>query len=163
MSTAKRAHVRRTIGAVATLIALSNAGASERPVFTRSLYIPIALIPCSHLEHAVLYENELPVGFLPASRIFQFTYYSDLRRTEPSAIQLRVQAKDVDTSEPFDRKITVTHEGVYTAREHVDFHFQKELQKLRYKLDVRAPRVYLKLQCEKESAEAHAEPTGQNE
>jgi hypothetical protein len=63
--------------------------------------------------------------------------------------------------------VTVTHQGVYTGRGHIDFHFEKELQKLRYKLDARAPKVYLKLQCEKESpsetAEAQAEPTGQNE
>jgi hypothetical protein len=104
MSTAKRSHVRGTIGAVATLIALSNAGASERSAFTRSLSIPITLVPCSHLEHAVLYENEQPVGALPVTRIFQFTYYSGLQRTEPSAIQLRVQAQDGKSSEPFDGK-----------------------------------------------------------
>jgi len=166
MRTAKRFLLSGTAWTVATWLVFTNGGASATPALTRSLYLPIAFTACPHVTHATLYENEQLVAVLPASRVFQFTYYPDLGRVEPAAIQLRVEGEDVENGEPFHGRLAVTPEGVYTAKGRVDYDLSKELQKLRYKIDTHPPKVYLRIQCEKDSAsissEANIDPLGPN-
>ena len=74
------------LSSLATSVPLS---AAEQRFLTRSVYVPVAFSACKHLDKAMLYEGEQAVTLLPVTRIFQFTYYPELGRTEPQAVQIR--------------------------------------------------------------------------
>jgi hypothetical protein len=52
------------------------------PTSSLAIYLPVHIALCEHLSDAVLYQDEQAVSFLPAKRIFQFTYYPGLSRIE---------------------------------------------------------------------------------
>lgn len=120
---------------------------AERRPLTRSIYVPVTFILCPHLVDGKLYQQEQIVGILPADRIFQFTYYPDLRRIEPEAVQMRVVGSYAEGGEAFVGRIALTSGGVHTATEHIPFELTKEVEKLRYKIDLHLPRVSLRIRC----------------
>ncbi len=115
-------------------------------LLTRSIYVPVEIKLCEHLRDAVLYQDEQAVSVLPAKRIFQFTYYPGLSRIEPSKTDLRVQGHRDDGNE-FVGRLAVTPWGVFTASHKIPLDMDKQLEKLRFKLDVRYRPVSLKMRC----------------
>jgi hypothetical protein len=126
---------------------VAPAAASRLPL-TRSLYVPVRFELCAHLSAARMYLGEQPVGDLPTERIFQFTYYPELRRVEPEAVQIRVVGERADGGTPFLGRLAVTPGGVFTAERAVRFDLQKEMARLSYKLDVRYQKRRLRICCD---------------
>jgi len=122
------------------------AGAERRPL-NRSIYVPVNFQLCPHLVNGKLYQEEQIVGVLPAERTFQFTYYPDLRRIEPGTVQMRVVGTYADGGEAFVGRVALTSGGLHTATEHIPFELTKEVEKLRYRIDLHLPRVALKIRC----------------
>lgn len=116
-------------------------------LLTRSIYVPVELELCEHLEHAVLYEGDRPLGVLPLKRIFQFTYYPHLERVEPARTDVRVEGERADGT-AFVGRLAVTPSGIYTATSSVALDLDSKLRKLRYKLDVRYDVIRLRLRCD---------------
>lgn len=115
-------------------------------LLTRSIYLPVEIKLCEHLRDAVLYQDEQAVSLLPAKRIFQFTYYPGLSRIEPLQTDLRVEGHRADGSD-FVGRLAVTPWGVFTANHKIQLDMDKQLQKMRFKLDVRYKPVSLKMRC----------------
>lgn len=115
-------------------------------LLTRSIYVPVEIKLCDHLRDAVLYQDEQAVSLLPAKRIFQFTYYPGLSRIEPGKTDLRVEGHRADGSD-FVGRLAVTPWGVFTANRKIPLDMDKQLEKMRFKLDVRYQPVSLKMRC----------------
>lgn len=115
-------------------------------LLTRSIYLPVEIKLCEHLRDAVLYQDEQAVSLLPAKRIFQFTYYPGLSRIEPLRTDLRVEGHRADGSD-FVGRLAVTPWGVFTASHKIQLDMDKQLEKMRFKLDVRYQLVSLKMRC----------------
>jgi hypothetical protein len=98
------------------------------------------------LRDAVLYQDEHAVSLLPAKRIFQFTYYPGLSRIEPLRTDLRVEGHRADGSD-FVGRLAVTPWGVFTAKRKIELDMNKQLDRMRFKLDVRYQSVHLKMRC----------------
>jgi len=113
---------------------------------TRSIYLPVEIALCEHLRDAVLYQDDHAVSLLPARRIFQFTYYPGLSRIEPLKTDLRVEGHREDGND-FVGRLAVTPWGVFTANRKIDLDMSKQLDKMRFKLDVRYEPVRLKIRC----------------
>lgn len=113
---------------------------------TRSIYVPVHFNLCEHLRDAVLYQDGQAVSLLPARRIFQFTYYPQLARIEPSATAVRVEGSRTDGGE-FIGRLAVTPWGVFSGSHKIELDMNQQLQKMRFKLDVRYPTVTLRLRC----------------
>lgn len=118
---------------------------SSQPL-NRSIYVPISFRACEHIHEAVLYVDDQAIGYLPVDRTFLFTYYPSLKRIEPETTQVRVEGRRQDGSH-FKALLAVTMDGIYSAKEKIEFD-QKELRKLRYKVDVRYERKNLRLRCD---------------
>ena len=146
----------RLLGNPAIFVALCLAATSPteakdaRPdkanLLTRSIYLPVEIKLCEHLRDAVLYQDDQAVSLLPAKRIFQFTYYPGLSRIEPLRTDLRVEGHRADGSD-FVGRLAVTPWGVFTASHKVALDMDKQLEKMRFKLDVRYKLVSLKMRC----------------
>ena len=108
-----------------------------------------------HLQNAVLYQGEQAVAVLPAKRVFQFTYYPELKRMEPQVRQLRIEGVYKDTGEPFVAKLAVTPQGIHTAHRDVAWDYSKTMRRLRYKVDTRSQVVNLHIQCDKVCSRAN--------
>jgi len=115
-------------------------------LLTRSIYLPVEIALCEHLRDAVLYQDDQPVSALPAKRIFQFTYYPGLSRIEPMKTDLRVQGHRADGSD-FVGRLAVTPWGVFSASHKIELDMDKQLEKMRFQLDVRYQPVRLKMRC----------------
>jgi hypothetical protein len=116
-------------------------------LLTRSIYLPVQIELCEHLSDAVLYQDEQAVSLLPAKRIFQFTYYPGLSRIEPLKTDLRVEGHRSDGSD-FVGRLAVTPWGVFTASRKIELDMDKQLDKMRFKLDVRYEPVKLRMRCD---------------
>jgi hypothetical protein len=114
---------------------------------TRSIYLPVQFNLCGHLREAVLYQNDEAVSVLPARRIFQFTYYPQLERIEPSATAVRVEGTRTD-GEAFTGRLAVTPWGVFSGNHRIELDMNEQLKKMRFKLDVRYQTVTIRLRCE---------------
>ena len=146
----------RLLGKTALLVALCLAAASPTEakdarhekvnLLTRSIYLPVEIKLCEHLRDAVLYQDEQAVSVLPAKRIFQFTYYPGLSRIEPVKTDLRVEGHRADGSD-FVGRLAVTPWGVFSANHKIALDMDKQLEKLRFKLDVRYKPVSLMMRC----------------
>jgi hypothetical protein len=144
----------RTAAAIFVVIAIfataSAEGKERRPekasLLTRSIYLPVEIALCEHLRDAVLYQDGQAVSLLPAKRIFQFTYYPSLSRIEPSRADLRVEGHRQDGSD-FVGRLAVTPWGVATASRTIQLDMDKQLEKMRFKLDVRYQPVSLRMRC----------------
>jgi hypothetical protein len=151
MRTAARRFGKSALLAAIWVLASSTTEAKDAKqekakLLTRSIYLPVQIDLCAHLRDAVLYQDEQAVGLLPAKRIFQFTYYPELSRIEPLKTDLRVQGHRDDGSE-FVGRLAVTPWGVFTASHKIPLDMDKQLEKLRFKLDVRYRPVSLKMRC----------------
>lgn len=140
-----------TIFLVIGFFASASSEARERKpekadLLTRSIYLPVEITLCEHLRDAVLYQDEQAVSLLPAKRIFQFTYYPGLSRIEPVRTDLRVEGQRHDGSD-FTGRLAVTPWGVSTASRTIELDMNKQLDKMRFKLDVRYQPVSLKMRC----------------
>ena len=124
---------------------LSRGGVGEP--LNRSIYVPVSFGVCEHLSDAILYVEDQRVGYLPSRRIFQFTYYPSLKRMAPEATQIRVEGYRDDGS-AFLARLAVTAGGIYSANRQIELHIKKQLEKLRYKIDVRYKQFDLLLQCD---------------
>jgi hypothetical protein len=115
-------------------------------LLTRSIYLPVEFEVCEHLHDAVLYQGEQALSLLPTRRIFQFTYYPTLDRIEPSRTDLRVEGERGDGTE-FLGRLAVTAWGVFTADHKIPLDLDRQLQKMRYKLDVRYDTLVVRISC----------------
>jgi len=122
------------------------ARAATRPL-NRSVYIPVRFKLCPHLINAVILVDDQVAGTLPSDRTFQFTYYPELKRLAPNAVQLEVRGDRTEGHEPFVGRIAITPEGIHTASQHIAFDLAKQMSQLRYHVDVRADRVSLTIKC----------------
>jgi hypothetical protein len=113
---------------------------------TRSIYLPVEFELCEHLEDAVLYQEEQAVSAMPVKRIFQFTYYPKLGRVEPVKAEIRVEGKR-SNGERFTGRLAITPWAIVTANEHIELDFQKQLARMRHKLDVRYKPRTVVLRC----------------
>jgi hypothetical protein len=115
-------------------------------LLTRSIYLPVEFKLCEHLHDAVLYQGDQALSVLPARRIFQFTYYPTLGRIEPVRTDIRVEGERGDGSD-FLGRLAVTAWGVFTANHKVKLDLDSQLQKMRYKLDVRYDTLVIRIAC----------------
>ena len=151
------------VGAVVLATSVLGEATGPRPL-NRSLYVPIAFTVCEHLENAILYQGEQAVGVLPARRIFQFTYYPELKQLAPKATQIRIEGVYSGGGDPFRARLAVTPEAIYTARQEIALDTSKPLSKLRYKIDTRYQTVDLHIRCDKfcsRSGHAKSERAGE--
>jgi len=131
----------------AALLIASHAAGQER-FLPRSMYVPINFTLCEHLRDAVLYEGEQAVAAMPAKRVFQFTYFPDLNRIVPDAVQIRIEGSYVDSGEPFVARLAVSPFGIHTAHRQVALHYTEPLKRLRFNIDTRYQAVNLRIRCD---------------
>ncbi len=144
-----------TLALVAGTLALTLAAqASSRRLLNRSLYLPVAFELCEHLGKATLYQDDVAVAVLPAERIFQFTYYPELDRLAPELVRIRIEGVYLEDSQPFVAKLAVTAAGIYSGRRRIDVGFEKAVERLSFRIDTRAERKRLLLQCPRFCARA---------
>ena len=113
---------------------------------TRSIYVPVQIALCGHLRDVVLYQDEQAVSVLPAKRIVQFTYYPELSRVEPPRSDLRVEGRRDDGS-LFSGNLEVTPWGVFAADYRIELDMKEQLEKMKFKLDVRYHTVHVRMRC----------------
>ena len=145
---------RRTTCLVLVMIAAASVLGAGEERLTRSIYVPIEFELCDHLTDGILYQDEQPLNALPGKRIFQFTYYPKLKRMEPMRTDVRVEGMRHD-GEQFIARIAVTPWGIYTANTKIELDFEKQLERLRYKVDARHKTRKLNLACS-DSCDRHA-------
>ena len=144
--TDRRLPVSLVAFALVFAFASSTRAAEKRVKLTRSIYVPVEFELCEHLNNGVLYEGDRALIMLPAKRIFQFTYYPDLERIVPVRSDVRVEGLR-DSGEEFVGKLAVTPWGIFTANDSVELDMEKQLARLRYKIDVRYEPVDMRLRC----------------
>ncbi len=83
---------------LSTVLFVRESEGAEQKFLNRSIYLPVTFVVCKHLGDAVYYESEQLVSRVPASRVFQFTYYPNLEKLLPAAVQVRVEGRDRDTN-----------------------------------------------------------------
>lgn len=132
---------------VATLGRVAHA--EEGRFLTRSLYVPIEFRLCEHLAEAVFYQDGQAISLLPVKRIFQFTYYPDLGRQEPSQVDIRVEGRYAGSGEPFKARMALSPGGLHTAREHKTLGLERLVKQFRFHRDVHSKETVLRLACEK--------------
>jgi hypothetical protein len=134
---------------IVALMPASTFGKDHLPP-NRSVYLPIAVLQCKHLEaNAKYYENEQLVGTTPIARTMQFTYYPALKRVLPEVVQIRIEGVYVDTGEPFVGRFALTPNGVYTAHTRQPLDLIKELAKSHHKIDVHLKPLVLHIACDR--------------
>jgi hypothetical protein len=142
-----KAH-RRVGLALACLVAGFAAPRDADPgeALTRSIYVPLRLDVCEHIDEAALYQDEIRVRSLPGSQTVQFTYYPDLRRLLPEQDVFLIKGKETSGRE-FEVRLTVTPADVFIADHHVDLHAEEYMRDLGHKVDIHYHPVTLKLNC----------------
>ncbi|MGH9463125.1 MAG: hypothetical protein ACRD1X_18090 [Vicinamibacteria bacterium] len=132
----------------AFLVALFAAArdANSGKTLNRSIYVPLKLDLCEHIEEAALYQDEMLVRRLPASQTIQFTFYPDLKRLLPEQNVFRVKGKELGGHD-FDVRLTVTPADVFIADRHIDLHPEEQLKDLGHRMDIHYDPVTLKLNC----------------
>ena len=132
----------------AFLVALFAAAreANSGKALNRSIYVPLKLDLCEHIEEASLYQDEMLVRRLPASQTIQFTFYPDLKRLLPEQNVFRVKGKEM-SGRDFDVMLTVTPADVFIADRHIDLHPEEQLKDLDHRMDIHYDPVTLKLNC----------------
>lgn len=143
-------HARLRSLVVIALVALGAtsvlAEEDKSKFLTRSIYVPINFRLCEHLDDAILYQGEQAVSLMPAKRIFQFTYYPHLERIEPTKTDLRVEGVRSD-GEAFTGRLAVTPWGIFTADREIELDLEKQLTRMKYKIDVRYRQRTLTMRC----------------
>lgn len=124
-----------------------TAAKSKSKTLTRSLYLPVEIRFCSHLDTAILYIDDQLAGKMPGERIFQFTYYPELERLVPEVLELRLEGERTN-GEPFLARLAVTPLGIYTADRKIKLDTEESFAKFQYKIDVRHEKVTVRLRCD---------------
>lgn len=133
---------------VFALVAIQALAEEDKSKFlTRSIYVPVEFKLCEHLEDAVLYQDDQAVSVMPAKRIFQFTYYPSLERIAPTKSDVRIEGTRTD-GEAFTGRLAVTPWGIFTATESIELDLEKQLTRMKYKLDVRYKTRTLTMRCD---------------
>jgi hypothetical protein len=134
--------------AYAFLVALLAAArdASSEKALNRSIYVPLRLALCEHIEEATLYQDEVPVRKLPGSQTIQFTFYPELDRLLPEEGVFRVKGKEI-SGRDFDVLLKVTPADVFIADHHIDLHPEEQLKDISHRVDIHYDPVTLKLNC----------------
>lgn len=94
---------------------------------------------------------------MPTERIFQFTYYPALHRLAPEATTIRIEGVDSEGT-PFLARLSVSPREIASSHERIDLNMMKQLEKLRYKIDVHYKRISLLVRCDGSCGKR--EPTG---
>ena len=128
----------------AILIAPREADPGNR--LNRSIYVPVRLEVCEHIEEATLYHGEARVRGLPGEQTVQFTYYGDTKRMMPEIDEFRVAGKET-SGRDFDVKLTVTPADILVGNRWIDLHAEEKLRDLGHKVDIRYPPVTVHLNC----------------
>ena len=129
------------------LVATTALAEDDKSKFlTRSIYVPVEFKLCGHLENAVLYQGDQAVSLMPAKRVFQFTYYPHLERIEPERSEVRVEGTRAN-GEEFIGRLAVTPWGIFTANQQIDLDLNKQLARMKFKLDVRYQTRTLTMRC----------------
>jgi len=115
--------------------------ASDGDALSRSLYVPVELRVCEHLEGAVLYRDDEPLRSLPGKQVFQFTFFPSLNRIEPELERVRVEGKG------FRTELIVTPASVYVGNKKIDLDVEGQMDRLRHRVDSRHETVKLTLRC----------------
>ncbi len=115
--------------------------ASDGDALSRSLYVPVELRVCEHLEGAVLYRGDEPLRTLPGKQVFQFTFFPGLNRIEPDFERVRVEG------EGFRTELIITPASVYIGNKKIDLDVEGQLTRLRHHVDSRHETVKLTLRC----------------
>ena len=142
-----------------TVFFVRESEGAEQKFLNRSIYLPVTFVVCKHLGDAVYYESEQLVSRVPASRVFQFTYYPNLEKLLPAAVQVRVEGRYRDTNEAFVARVAVTPDGFVTADARRPIDTEKNLKKLRHKIDARHERVAPRLACDRFCSRRAHDPT----
>ena len=133
---------------ILAIVAIGALAEEDKSKFLpRSIYLPVELKLCEHLDKAVLYQGEQALGMMPAKRIFQFTYYPKLERIEPVRTDVRVEGVRTN-GEKFTGKLAVTPWGIFTANEQIELDLKKQLTRMKYKRDVRYKMHKLTMRCD---------------
>lgn len=112
----------------------------------RSIYVPIRLNVCEHIEDATLYRGETRVRSLPGEQTVQFTYYGDSKRLLPEIDEYLVTGKE-KSGRDFEVKLTVSPADILVANRWIDLHAAEQLQDLGHKVDIRYAPVTVHLNC----------------
>jgi hypothetical protein len=115
--------------------------ASDGDALSRSLYVPIEIRICEHLQGAVLYRDSEPLRNLPGKQVFQFTFFPALNRIEPELERVRVEG------ESFRTELIITPASVYVGNKKIDLDLEGQMEGLRRHADSRHETVKLTLRC----------------
>ena len=115
--------------------------ASDGDALSRSLYVPVELRVCAHLQGAVLYRDDEPLRSLPGKQVFQFTFFPALNRIEPELERVHVEG------EGFRTELVVTPASVYVGNKRIDLDVERQLDRLRHHIDARHETVKVTLRC----------------
>jgi hypothetical protein len=113
----------------------------------RSIYIPLEIDLCDHLDHGVLYRSDDAIRSLPGAQIFQFTFYPSLHKLVPEMERLVVKAVR-DDGKPYAIEIVVTSSSVYVGDKCMRLDLKRQMSRFRARVDVRYHPVKLKIACE---------------
>jgi hypothetical protein len=130
------------------LASFGSVKAKQNEALNRSLYVPIALRVCEHLTEATLYIGDQRVAALPTERIFQFTYYPNLKRLLPVATEIRVEGIRSGDGSPFIGRLAVDPTAIYTAKTRIELDFERAKKELTYRRDTRYEKVRLLMRCD---------------
>lgn len=130
--------------AASSMLAATAFG-DEEEALTRSFYVPVELSLCEHLEDALLYRGDTPIGTLPGTHVFQFTFYPELKRLEPELERVRVEG--AHDGEPFRTELIVTPSSVYIGSKKIELETDEMMKRLRHSIDARHESVELNLRC----------------
>jgi hypothetical protein len=124
---------------------LASSVPDEGEALSRSFYVPVTLELCEHLDDAVLYRGEEPLRTLPGTQIFQFTFFPALGRILPELETVRVEGTHEERV--FHAELVVTPASVYLGNKKIDLDLEKQMKRLRSRVDARHEAVTLKLRC----------------
>lgn len=120
--------------------------ADSGKALNRSIYVPIELNVCEHIEEATLYRDGTRIRSLPGRQTVQFTVYGDSKRLRPELDVFHVTGKE-KSGRDFEVKLTVTPADVFVANSHIDLHAEEQLKKRGHNVDIRYDPVKVHLNC----------------
>ena len=123
--------------------------AADEARLNRSVYVPIEFSFSSDLDHAVLFRGDDAIRELPATHVFQFTYYPNLEELLPEFERVRVAGSCDGTR--FSTEIVVTPATVYFGSKKIELDLEEQSAAFKRRNDARHRTVRLKLRCRAET------------
>jgi hypothetical protein len=118
-----------------------------KELLNRSIYLPVQITICEHIRQAILYRGDEALRPLPGKQVFQFSYYPNLQRLVPEAEHLNVKGIQKD-GKHLNVGVVVTPTAVYIADRCMHLDYQKQLQRLRTRIDTHYDSVKIKVACD---------------